>query len=81
LLLDEPTSNLDQNTAELVVKEIEAAHKRGAIIVVASHDVTRLCGVAQEAIVLAHQNIVCHERLGPGGASIEAVPLYHKVNA
>lgn len=81
LLLDEPTSNLDQNASELVVKEIDAAQKRGATIVVASHDVTRLCGIAQEAIVLAHQNIACHERLGPGGASIQAVSLYHKVNA
>jgi ABC-type multidrug transport system ATPase subunit len=80
-LLDEPTTNLDQENAERVCQAIAAARDRGCLILVATHDVTRLCAFSREAVLLAHGQVLCHETLGPGGASTQAIPLYQKVNS
>ena len=51
VLADEPTSNLDDASAETVIALLRAAHAGGASVVVASHD-TRMAQLATQTIAL-----------------------------
>jgi heme exporter protein A len=51
LLLDEPSSNLDESSVDTLLGEIHGQRSRGACIV-ATHDIARLKGVATRVMVL-----------------------------
>ncbi len=64
LLADEPTGNLDDESAELVASQLQAlAHENGVAVLVVSHD-SRLNTKADRVLWLADGRIA--ERLPPG---------------
>lgn len=58
LLLDEPTRGLDYVTKRRVATEISALAAAGGSVLLSSHDVEFVAGVADRVIVLAHGEIV-----------------------
>lgn len=63
LLLDEPTSALDEKAAKAVDDVIRSLVAEGLTVVLVSHDVGRVLGVADHVLVLDHGRLV--ERGGP----------------
>ncbi len=61
VMLDEPTNALDTTGVELVKAEILRARRRGAIVVLASHDATLIREVADELWFLAEGHVERHE--------------------
>jgi len=57
LLLDEPHSALDLQTADLLDEVLRAQARAGASILIASHDLGRVGGLAQRAELLADGRI------------------------
>ena len=64
LLLDEPTSALDEKSARAVDEVIRGLVADGLTVVLVSHDLDRVLGVADQVLVLDHGRLV--ERGGPG---------------
>lgn len=58
LLLDEPTSALDEEAAAVVDEVIRSLVAAGLTVVLVSHDVRRLVGVADLVVVLDHGRVV-----------------------
>lgn len=58
LLLDEPTRGLDYATKARVATEVAALAAGGGSVLLSSHDVEFVAGVADRVIVLAHGQIV-----------------------
>jgi putative ABC transport system ATP-binding protein len=56
VVADEPTSQLDEDSARLVVEAIRAARVRGATVVVATHDAD-LVAAADRVVRLAHGRV------------------------
>ncbi len=52
LLLDEPWTGLDPRAAERLSERLAALHRAGRTLVVVSHDLARLAGLAARALVL-----------------------------
>lgn len=52
ILLDEPTNALDEQAVNTLRAQIEVAKKRGAVIIVTSHDLDELNTVADEILVM-----------------------------
>ena len=64
ILADEPTGALDQETTETVAELIGiAAHKTGAALVIATHDLYIARQLCDSAIVLTNGRIASHEPL------------------
>jgi putative ABC transport system ATP-binding protein len=63
LLLDEPTSALDASSARAVDAIIRSLVDAGLTVVLVSHDLGRVTGVADHVLVLDHGRLV--ERGGP----------------
>ena len=63
LLLDEPTSALDEKSARAVDEVIRTLVADGLTVVLVSHDLDRVLGVADQVLVLDHGRLV--ERGGP----------------
>lgn len=63
LLLDEPTSALDETSARAVDEVIRALVADGLTVVLVSHDLSRVAGVADHVLVLQNGRLV--ERGGP----------------
>ena len=64
LLLDEPTSSLDDSSATAVDQVIRDLAASGLTVVLVSHDLDRVQGVADFVLVLDHGRLV--ERGSPG---------------
>jgi len=64
LLLDEPTSSLDDSSATAVDQVIRDLASSGLTVVLVSHDLDRVQGVADFVLVLDHGRLV--ERGSPG---------------
>jgi putative ABC transport system ATP-binding protein len=64
LLLDEPTSALDERAAQAVDAVIRSLVTDGMTVVLVSHDLDRVLGVADHVLVLDQGRLV--ERGGPG---------------
>ncbi len=58
LLLDEPHSALDLQTADALDDVLRAQARAGATILIASHDLDRVGGLAQRAVLLAEGRTV-----------------------
>lgn len=63
LLLDEPTSALDEASARAVDRVIGSLVAGGLTVVLVSHDLDRVVGIADHVLVLDHGRLV--ERGGP----------------
>lgn len=72
LLLDEPTSSLDEAATNLLIKKLEALRgEQSSAILVATHDVARLESHAQRAIVLSKGAVAADS--ASGGLSLRSV--------
>lgn len=84
VLLDEPTSNLDEKGTTLLLSEIErgrAATNGAMMCVIATHDLHRLSPVATRVVVL--NNGVVAADSGPHAsrdAVVQALDRYREVN-
>ena len=58
VIADEPTAQLDRDSAEEVVRLLRAFHAAGVTMIIATHDEALFAGVAQRRIVLAHGRLV-----------------------
>jgi ABC-type Mn2+/Zn2+ transport system ATPase subunit len=61
IVLDEPTSSLDASGRELFVHIMDEERQRGAMMMVATHDI-QLASVCDQAMLLAHEVVA----VGPG---------------
>lgn len=58
LLLDEPTTYLDQEAEEKVVRFVEELRKYGVAILVATHDMEFICKAAQRSYMLINGKLI-----------------------
>lgn len=72
LLLDEPHSALDRQMAAVLDAILRAAAKDGAAVLVASHDLNRVQGLAQRVEILDKGRLVASMSLKRGGRSLLA---------
>lgn len=66
LILDEPTNALDDDGVARAIRQIEEARRRGATVVLASHDAEVLRGLSDEIWYLAEGHVDGHEVLHGG---------------
>lgn len=69
LILDEPTNALDDDGVARAVCQIEEARRRGATVVLASHDAEVLRGLSDEIWYLAEGHVDGHEILQAEGGT------------
>jgi len=58
LLLDEPTTYLDEESSEIVVKFIEELKRSNVAIFVATHDIEFICRLAQRSYMLINGKVI-----------------------
>ena len=73
LLLDEPTRGLDYATKRRVTDEVQTLAAGGGSVLLSSHDVEFVAGVADRVIVLAHGEVVAD---GPALELLSASPSF-----
>ena len=61
IVLDEPTSSLDASGRELFSRIMDEERQRGAMLIVATHDI-QLASECNQAMLLAHEVVA----VGPG---------------
>jgi heme ABC exporter ATP-binding subunit CcmA len=66
LLLDEPFTGLDIAARQLLCDELRAAHRRGAALLMSTHDVPLGAALCQRALVLAHGRLVADLPIAAG---------------
>lgn len=77
LLLDEPSSNLDDYACELLCAQIEARHESGLLTIMATHDLARLLPLATRMIVLQGGRVISDESKDAIG---KAADIYRSIN-
>ena len=82
LLLDEPYTGLDRDGVALLTRLLDEERRRGAILVVITHDLDALAPIVDYAAVL-HRGRLTAERRFPAGTCDGAalLELYHKASA
>ncbi len=78
LLLDEPSSALDDSTCELLIKKVQLATQRGALSIIATHDLQRLRGLASRVLVLSAGQLR-HDSCESGNTE-ESIRFYRELN-
>jgi len=80
LLLDEPSSNLDEASVGVLAQEIEAQRARG-VAIIATHDVSRLKALATRVVVVDRGSCIADSG---ANASVEArddvIARYYEAN-
>jgi heme exporter protein A len=80
LLLDEPSSNLDQRSTEVLLGAIRT-HAQYGVCVVATHDIFRMQGVATRIVVLERGECVADSGAYASEAiRAEVIQRYHEAN-
>jgi len=78
LLLDEPFTGLDRSGSAALARTLAAAVERGVVMVVVTHDLEALAGMADHVAVLRRGRLE-HDARQPGGYSYaELKELYHR---
>jgi heme exporter protein A len=74
ILLDEPFTGLDDDSAGLLVRRLRGLRERGAIVVMATHDFETAEGLLDRALCLTNGRAVEMDLSGPspGGGSLRA---------
>jgi heme exporter protein A len=78
LLLDEPTTGLDQAALGLLCATLREARDRGALVVVATHDFAAASAVADRVLVLSRGRITAD---GPGAGPMGLAARYAEATA
>jgi heme exporter protein A len=78
LLLDEPFTGLDRSGSAALARTLAGAVERGVVMLVVTHDLEALAGMADHVAVLRRGRLE-HESRRPGGYSYaELKELYHR---
>jgi ABC-type multidrug transport system ATPase subunit len=77
LFLDEPYTGLDQGGAALLTRLLTAERKRGAIIVIVSHDFAAVAPLCDQALVLSRGRLAAQREFGISECSDEALRLLY----
>lgn len=81
LLLDEPTSSLDDRSLSMLITKVRAHVSAGAAAIIATHDIARTLGMAQRVILLSQGQIEYDSKLnGSENAKQKGVELYRANN-
>lgn len=84
ILLDEPTSNLDEKGTSLLLGEIERRRSESnarSTFLIATHDLHRIASIATRVVVLADGNVVADSGAGASRETISHVlDRYREVN-
>jgi len=83
LIMDEPTSSLDDSGVEIFLEQIARHRASGASIVIATHDLLRLRPAASRIMVIDRGEIAFDTRLAQasgGRAFDQAISFYHESN-
>ena len=79
LVLDEPSSNLDEASAETLCEVIRAQASRAGASIIATHDLARLQSVATRVIVLERGAVIADSNVTGGDAAIESVVARYRM--
>ncbi len=79
LLLDEPFSGLDRAGAAALSRTLARARESRRVVIVVSHDLEALAGVADHLVVLKRGKVAYDETKGGGYAHDELKDLYHRL--
>lgn len=58
ILADEPTANLDQNTARTILNILSSLNKRGITVIIATHDIQLIKSMNRRILLLKNSNIM-----------------------
>jgi len=75
LLLDEPSSNLDEQSVDVLLDEVRSQQARG-LCIIATHDVARLKQIATRVIVLERGALVADS--GPSASQQQRDQVFHR---
>ncbi len=78
LLLDEPFTGLDRSGSAALARTLAAAVERGVIMVVVTHDLEALAGMADHVAVLRRGRLEHDARRAGGYSYPELKELYHR---
>jgi heme exporter protein A len=78
LLLDEPFTGLDRGGAAALARTLAAAVERGTVVLVVTHDLESLAGVADHVAVLRRGRLEHESRQAGGYSYPELKELYHR---
>jgi energy-coupling factor transport system ATP-binding protein len=73
LLLDEPTRGLDYSAKELLIRQLAELVSGGRAVLVATHDVEFVAGLADRVIVLADGDVIAD---GPTAEVVASSPIF-----
>jgi energy-coupling factor transporter ATP-binding protein EcfA2 len=79
LVLDEPSSNLDEASTETLCEVIRAQASRAGASIIATHDLARLQSVATRVIVLERGAVIADSNVTGGDAAIESVVARYRM--
>lgn len=78
LLLDEPFTGLDRNGSAALARTLAAAVGRGCVVLVVTHDLEALAGMADHVVVLRRGRLEHESRRSGGYSYPELKELYHR---
>ena len=78
LLLDEPFTGLDRTGAQALARALGAARERGRVVMVVSHDLEALAGVADHVVVLRRGRVRHDARQDGGFSYADLKEVYHR---
>jgi energy-coupling factor transporter ATP-binding protein EcfA2 len=80
VLLDEPSSNLDQPGVDRLIESIEAGRINGASAIIATHDIARLGRLATRVVVMGRGAIVADSGAADRAEIERVIDLYREIN-
>jgi len=79
LVLDEPSSNLDEASTETLREVISMHAARGGAAIIATHDLARLQSVATRVVVLERGAVIADSSAAGDSATIESVVERYRI--
>ena len=80
LLLDEPSSNLDEQATQMLCTVISQRAARGGVALVATHDLARLRSIATRVIVMERGALVADSGNESDQGAIDAVVARYRAS-
>ncbi|MCP4446332.1 MAG: ABC transporter ATP-binding protein [Myxococcales bacterium] len=77
LLLDEPFTGLDRGGSQALAEALSGAVKRGAVVLVITHDLESIAGITTHVAVLRRGKLAFEERRASGYSFEELKDTYH----
>jgi energy-coupling factor transporter ATP-binding protein EcfA2 len=78
VLLDEPTTALDDQGAATLIDEVDRLRKAGKLLIIATHDVARLAPSAERVLLLAQGGVKADSVQTTIGTTLEQYRLVNR---